>query len=69
MQESRNYSVLRCEINSGLTYEQTKKTFSRPFLMDKHDSIETKVARFGKPYLITSINDPDLTDIDRKTIN
>lgn len=65
---NKERTVLRCEINSGLTYEQARKTFSRPFLMDKHDCVETKVARFGKPYLITSVNDPNLTDIDRKTI-
>jgi len=65
---NKERTVLRCEINSGLTYEQVRKTLSRPFLMDKHDCVETKVARFGKPYLITSINDPHLTDIDRKII-
>ena len=36
--------------------------------MDKHDCVETKVARFGQPYVITSANDPRLTSTDRKTI-
>jgi PAS domain S-box-containing protein len=61
-------TVLRCEVNSGLSYDQSRRTASRPFLMDKHDCIETKVARFGKSYLITNINDQRLTSIDRRTI-
>lgn len=61
-------SVLRCKVMSGLSYEQIRRASSRPFLMEKHDCIETKVARFGKPYLITNANDPRLTSIDRKTV-
>lgn len=65
---NQDRSVLRCEISSGLTFQQTKRAMSRPFLMDKHDCIETKAVRLGKSYLITSTSDPRLTDIDRKTI-
>lgn len=65
---NQDRTILRCEISSGLTYQQTKKALSRPFLMDRHDCIETKAVRSGKSYLITSTDDPRLTDIDLKTI-
>lgn len=62
-------TALRCEITSGLTYEQSMKALSGPFLMDKHDCVETKVAHFGTQYLIATPSDPRLTDLDRRIIN
>ncbi len=61
-------TVLRCEITAGLTRKQTMKALSRPFLMQKHDCVETKVARLGTQYLITSLSDSRLTALDRKVI-
>jgi two-component system nitrogen regulation sensor histidine kinase GlnL len=64
---SQDRRTLTCSIASGLTQDQQSLALSRPFLMDQHDCIETKVARYGTTYLITDINDPRLTDTDRKT--
>ena len=61
-------SLLECKIISGMSQDKIAKAQSEPLNMKKHDCIETKVARFGNSYLIKDINDPRLTEIDRKII-
>jgi len=64
----RDHTLLECKIITGLTFEQKRRALSRPFILDRHDCVETKVARYGESYLIKNISDPRLTDIDRKII-
>ena len=61
-------SLLECKVLAGMTSENMKRALSKPFIMDKHDCIETRVARYGESYLIKDIDDPRLTDIDRRVI-
>jgi PAS domain S-box-containing protein len=65
---NRDRTLLECKIIGGMTFEQKMIALSRPFIMDKHDCVETKVARYGESYLIKDVNDPRLTDTDRKII-
>jgi len=59
-------SLLECKIVSGLSQDKISHAQSRPLILNKHDCIETKVARFGNTYLIEDITDSRLTEIDRK---
>ena len=61
-------SLLECKIMSGPSQDKIDRAQSRPFIMKKHECIETKVVRFGSSYLIKDINDPRLTETDRKII-
>ncbi|MBW1771854.1 MAG: GAF domain-containing protein, partial [Deltaproteobacteria bacterium] len=61
-------SLLECKIMSGMSQDKIARTQSRPLSMKNHECIETKVARYGNSYLIKDINDPRLTEIDRKII-
>jgi len=61
-------SLLECKIMSGMSQDKIAWTQSRPLSMENHECIETKVAKFGNSYLIEDINDPRLTEIDRKII-
>lgn len=61
-------SLLECKIISGMTEKSILYAQAKPLILNKHDCIETKVARFGDTYFIENINDPRLTEIDRKII-
>lgn len=66
LNEDKN--LLECKIISGLTEKDIVYAQERPLILNEHDCIETKVARFGDTYFIEDINDPRLTEIDRKII-
>lgn len=59
-------TLLESKIIVGLNAHQTQRALTKPFFLNRHDCLETKVARFGESFLIKDINEPGLTDIDRK---
>lgn len=61
-------TLLECKIITGMTPQQKLRALRLPIVMNKHDCLETKVARTGESFLINDIKDERLTDIDRKII-
>lgn len=60
--------LLECKFITGFTIEQENIARSKPFRLNKHDCIETRVATLGKPLLIKDHSDPHITKIDRIVI-
>ncbi len=61
----RERHLLECKCISGFTPEQENRARTRPYDLNRHDSLETKVALTGNPILVRDANaDPVLTDID-----
>jgi PAS domain S-box-containing protein len=56
--------LLECKFITGFTDEQKNIARSKPFIMHKHDCIETRVATLGKSLLIRDHLDPNITKID-----
>jgi PAS domain S-box-containing protein len=65
---NKDHTLLECKIITGMTNKQKMRALKRPFILNNHDCIETKVALTGESYLLNDINDERLTDIDRKII-
>lgn len=59
-------TLLESKIIVGLNADQTQRALTKPLFLNRHDCLETKVARSGESFLIKDINEPGLTDIDRK---
>jgi len=63
---NREQQMLECKCISGFTPEQENRARTRPYDLQRHDSLETKVALTGYSILVKDgYNDPILTDIDR----
>ena len=61
----RERRLLECKCISGFTPEQENRARTRPYDLNRHDSLETKVALTGNPIFVRDANaDPVLTDID-----
>jgi len=65
---SKEEMLLECKFITGFTAEQENIARAKPFRLDKHDCIETRVAALGKPLLIKDHSDPHITKIDRIVI-
>jgi PAS domain S-box-containing protein len=57
--------LLNCKYITGFTADQEKTAKSRPLKLNKHDCVETKVALLGRPILVKSLSDSNITEIDR----
>lgn len=62
---NRKEQQLECKCISGFTPEQENRARTRPYDLNRHDSLETKVALSGNPILVKDAkDDPILTNID-----
>jgi PAS domain S-box-containing protein len=58
--------VLECKFISGFSAEQENIARSKPFKLQLHDCIETKVALLGKPILVVDFfSDSTVTNVDK----
>jgi PAS domain S-box-containing protein len=57
---------LNCRLASGFGEENEIRAYKRPFDLDRHDCIETRVVKDGRVvYFEDSLRDPRATEIDR----
>ncbi|HRT26646.1 MAG TPA: hypothetical protein P5573_00845, partial [Syntrophales bacterium] len=57
---------LACRMVRGFGAENEIRAYQRPFDLDRHDCIETRVVRDGRVvYFEDSLRDPRATEIDR----
>jgi PAS domain S-box-containing protein len=59
-------SLLECRMITGFGDKGEYWAYNKPFRMDNHDCMETKVVKSGRVmYFEDTLNDPGLTEIDR----
>ncbi|MFB3925499.1 MAG: ATP-binding protein [Syntrophales bacterium] len=58
--------LLECRMVMGFGEENELRAYNKPFDLDRHDCIETRVVKDGKVvYFEDTVNDPRATEIDR----
>ncbi len=63
---NENKNLLECKLILGLNQEQEQKAYRKPFYLDRHDCLETRVIREGKVICMEDTqNDPRATKIDK----